>query len=201
MVTNLGDLSRTLVMIQATDPSAEGHTGPDTPQVAARYAERNALVWQALGQALDAGLRGGVGRAPADPDRPVVAYIELPSAGQVSWHLPDDGRDQGLPLYDLPWDGHTVWEKYARIDLFTGAHGVFSVCAVEGCTRCGEVAGYMESRWRAALESQGIYLRHVSTLTPEERAEHNRQELLAVMADEHAAAADPDPDFGKDGVW
>lgn len=192
-----GALARTLTEIAATDPSAHGHTGPDTPEITAAYARRNALIWQALAQALAAELPAGVGHDPTDP-HPVVVYIELPDAGQLSWHLPDDGRHQGLPAYPQPWDGHTTREKYARIDLFTGAHGAFSLCPLEDCARCGDVTGYMEARWRAAI---GITLVDVSTLPPDERAAHDRDALAAVMADEHAAAADPDPDFGKDGVW
>lgn len=192
-----GDLARTLTEIAATDPSADGHTGPDTREVAARYARRNTLIWQALAQALAAGMPAGVGHDPGDP-HPVVVYLDLPGAGQVSWHLPEDGRQQVLPVYPGQWDGHSTEVKYLRIDLFTGAHGVFSSCPLEPCARCGEVMAVMEAQWRANI---GIELVDVRTLPPAERAEYDRQELLAVMADEHAAAADPDPDFGKDGTW
>jgi hypothetical protein len=192
-------LSRTLREIAATDPSAEGHTGPDTPAISARYARRNDLVWQALTQARDAGLPAGVGLDPADP-HPVVVYLELPT-GQVSWHLPDDGRHHGQPAYAGEWDGHTTAEKYMWVDLYIGTHGPFTLCPVERCARCGEIAAAMEDRWRARMEAQGTHLVDVAALSPEERAEHDREEEYAAMAAEHQYAAGPDPDFGRDGVW
>lgn len=199
---SISSLSRALTEIAAVDPSAHGHTGPDTPEVIAAYARRNTLVWQALAEAVDAGLPAGVDRDPGDP-HPVVVYIDLPGCGQVSWHLPDDGRDHDQPAYADPWDGHSTHEKYLRIDLFTGAHGAFSCCPNEHCYRCGEVMAVMESRWRANIAKQGITLIDVRTLPPEKQAEHAQEEYLAMLASEHAAAADPDPDYGRDldGDW
>lgn len=115
------ELARVLTSIAHTDPSKAGHTGPDTPAIMHRYAIRNALVWRALTHALAAGLRAGVGRDPGDP-HPVVVYIDLPEAGQVAWHLPDDGNDQWRAQYPDKWDGHTVTDKYERVARFTQAH-------------------------------------------------------------------------------
>ena len=60
-------LARTLAAIAAIDPSRHGHTGPDTPEIAAAYAQRNALIWTALALA-QRGRRPG--RRRPRPDRP-----------------------------------------------------------------------------------------------------------------------------------
>jgi hypothetical protein len=85
-------LAETLALIEAND---------------ADYALREALVWQALDQALKAGYPAGVALDPEAPGWPVV-YIDLPT-GQVSWHQPG---------YARPWDGHDAAEKYRRIRVF-----------------------------------------------------------------------------------
>ncbi|MBC9000465.1 hypothetical protein [Micromonospora aurantiaca (nom. illeg.)] len=102
-------LARTLTEIADVDPSRTGHSGPDTPEITARYARRNALVWAALSLAHEVGLPAGVGHDPADEVHPVVVYIELPGGGQVSWHL---------PAHPAAWDGHTTAEKYERVIAF-----------------------------------------------------------------------------------
>jgi hypothetical protein len=104
-------LARVLAEIAATDPSRHGHAGPDTPEITARYARRNALIWSVLALAHEAGVPAGVGHDPADP-RPIVVYIELPGAGQISWHL---------PAHQVEWDGHTTATKYERVDAFVSA--------------------------------------------------------------------------------
>ena len=104
-------LGRVLSTIAATDPSRTGHTGPDTPEISARYARRNTLIWQALALAIDRGIPAGVGYDPADP-RPVVVYLELPGVGQVSWHL---------PAHPYPWDGHSTGGKYQRVAAYLAA--------------------------------------------------------------------------------
>jgi hypothetical protein len=47
-------------------------------------------------------------------------YVQLPS-GQASWHI--DPNDMDLFAHvvrgDAQWDGHTVAEKYGRLDLLT----------------------------------------------------------------------------------
>lgn len=108
-----GQLARVLAAIAAVDPSRRGHTGPDTPEITAAYAERNALIWTALALAHEAGVPAGVGHDPTD-SRPVVVYIELPT-GQVSWHL---------PAHPAGWDGHSTGEKYQRVAAFAEAIGV-----------------------------------------------------------------------------
>ena len=101
-------LARLLVDVADLDPSRHGHAGPDTPEITARYALRNQMIWSALALALELGIPAGVGHDPTDP-RPVVVYIDLPGAGQVSWHL---------PAYPEVWDGHATGEKYGRVAAF-----------------------------------------------------------------------------------
>ncbi|MEU3455620.1 hypothetical protein ABZ671_18765 [Micromonospora sp. NPDC006766] len=107
-------LAHVLADIAAVDPSRHGHTGPDTPEITARYAHRNALIWAAVGLAHKVGVPAGVGYDPTDP-HPVVVYIELPGGGQVSWHL---------PAHPAAWDGHTTAEKYERVKAFAELIGV-----------------------------------------------------------------------------
>jgi len=76
----------------------------------ADYEIRERLVWQALDQALKAGLSAGVAFDPGEPNWPVV-YLDLPT-GQVSWHQ---------PMYGRGWDGHTTDEKYRRIDAYVAS--------------------------------------------------------------------------------
>lgn len=76
------------------------------------YAERNRLVYMAMGRAASAGMDVGFRIDPEEPEWP-VAYIELPT-GQVSWHMPQHSK---------PWDGHTTTEKNARVQDFVLGHG------------------------------------------------------------------------------
>jgi hypothetical protein len=71
------------------------------------YAERYALVIDALSVARKAGCLVGFRIDPESPEWP-VAYIELPT-GQVSWHMPQ---------HETPWDGHDTAEKYRRCRAF-----------------------------------------------------------------------------------
>lgn len=71
------------------------------------YAERYALVLQAMAAASSKGYAVGIRIDPDDPEWPVV-YIELPT-GQVSWHMPQ---------HPVPWDGHDTAEKYRRCRAF-----------------------------------------------------------------------------------
>ncbi|HEX3781715.1 MAG TPA: hypothetical protein VHX38_18790 [Pseudonocardiaceae bacterium] len=71
------------------------------------YDVRYPLVFEALALALDLDMRAGIRIDPSEPDWPVV-YIELPT-GQVSWHLPQHGRE---------WDQHSTDEKHQRIEQF-----------------------------------------------------------------------------------
>ena len=68
------------------------------------YGIRNDTVLRAMTLARELGLAAGIRIDPKEPEWP-VAFIELPT-GQVSFHLPQ---------HELPWDGHTTEEKYARI--------------------------------------------------------------------------------------
>lgn len=91
-----------------TDPSRTDRPEvPDDIQAAA-YAKRNVNVYLALGFAAAFGFPCGIRQNLDEPDWPIV-YIELPT-GQVSWHMPQYGGAVD------PWDGHSVEEKYRRID-------------------------------------------------------------------------------------
>ena len=72
--------------------------------LAGNYETRNRYVYEILAIAAIEGWPCGVRLDPAEPEWPVV-YIDLPGAGQVSWHVPQ---------YPEPWDGHTTAEKYER---------------------------------------------------------------------------------------
>lgn len=81
----------------------------------AAYLERNEVV------ALLATLYpSGIARTAIDgwdAEWHNCVYIELPFAGQVSWHYHDDQRYlfAGLPQYRLDWDGHDTPTKYRRV--------------------------------------------------------------------------------------
>lgn len=104
--------------ITRTDPSADGHTGPDSPEIARRYRRRNALVWRAADAAQKAGVPVGI-RWDHGSEQPVILFMGLPS-GQVSWHLPDEGSHHGTPVWLHRWDGHTTREKHLRVALYLG---------------------------------------------------------------------------------
>lgn len=79
------------------------------------YAARN--YWVALALVAAQRRHMTTGFAYDDREDPdfdgfrIIAYIELPGVGQVSWHLPE---------YPIPYDGHTTEEKYDRIRQFIG---------------------------------------------------------------------------------
>ena len=77
------------------------------------YDKRNNAVYAAVAEARAAGYPAGFRIDPAEPDWP-VAYIELPLAGQVSWHLPAHG---------VAYDGHTTPQKNARVRRYLGRIG------------------------------------------------------------------------------
>lgn len=76
-------------------------------------------------------------------------------------------------------------------------HGPFSTCP-DGCPLCVEACIVSEVQWRAGMQARGVDLVDVSTLPPEEQAAYARDAALEEMAAEHAAAADPDRDYGRD---
>lgn len=97
-------LAELLSIIDTIDPSR------DEGQPTDNYHTRNKLVWRAVGLASWLGIPTGVGIDPnADTGRRTVAYIHLPGAGQVSWHMPE---------YEHPFDGHAGPEKTRRIARF-----------------------------------------------------------------------------------
>ncbi len=95
--TRNGALSRVAELLVAIE-AAEGD-----------YPVRNALVYQLLAAATEAGMHAGVRIDPAEPEWPVI-FVELPT-GQVTWHVPQ---------HSLPWDGHDTPEKYRRCAAFAG---------------------------------------------------------------------------------
>ena len=60
----------------------------------------------ALHFALQAGYEAGLGVDPAEPQYPVIVYLELGNGVQASWHM---------PLHQRPWNGHTTQQKYQDI--------------------------------------------------------------------------------------
>lgn len=57
---------------------------------------------------------------PASPGWPVL-YISLPT-GQATWHIGDSDLELfGHVRTDVyePWDGHTTYQKYERLDHAT----------------------------------------------------------------------------------
>jgi len=75
------------------------------------YAARYRLVIQAMGfaAALDWAVGFDVDLRVNPPGFPIVAYIEIPKFGQVSWHMAPHSQ---------PYDNHTTEEKYHRIMNF-----------------------------------------------------------------------------------
>lgn len=71
------------------------------------YEVRNPLTFQALAVASSLGYECGIRVDGSEPEWPVI-YIELPT-GQASWHVPQHTRS---------WDGHSVEEKFNRIDAY-----------------------------------------------------------------------------------
>ena len=89
------------------------------------YYDRNQAAMLAARLAWMVGYFVGWKPNEDDPDWPIL-FIDLP-AGQVSWHIPrsevgaicfDIFHDGLVPLYNRPWDGHTVEEKRRRISAY-----------------------------------------------------------------------------------
>ncbi len=72
------------------------------------YDARARLVYGALAMAATLNYPAGIRIDPAEPAWPVI-FIELPGAGQVSWHMPQHPHQ---------WDGHTTPEKFNRIAAY-----------------------------------------------------------------------------------
>lgn len=72
------------------------------------YGRRYTLVIRAMGVAAALGYEVGfdVDLRVQPPGFPIVAFIELPVYGQLSWHM---------PVHSKRWDGHSTDVKYARI--------------------------------------------------------------------------------------
>jgi hypothetical protein len=76
------------------------------------YDARNRMIFEAmLFYASSLQFKCGFRFDPSEPEWP-VAFIELPT-GQVSWHIKG---------HDVPWDGHTTDEKWARVHAWTEAN-------------------------------------------------------------------------------
>jgi hypothetical protein len=76
-------------------------------------------------------------------------------------------------------------------------HGLFAVCA-DDCVLCRVAVIESEHLWRKRMADQGVELVDVRTLPAEQQAEHEAAAEAAWEADEMRAAADPDPDYGRD---
>lgn len=61
------------------------------------------------------------GADPGAPDWPVL-FVDLPT-GQVSWHIAPRDIDlfKHVTVGTGTWDGHTIDEKYERLDAHTRA--------------------------------------------------------------------------------
>lgn len=79
--------------------------------LAGDYDRRNRFVYELLASAALAGWPCGVRLDPSEPEWPVI-YVDLPGAGQVSWHVPQ---------YPESWDGHSTQDKYDRAARFRAA--------------------------------------------------------------------------------
>ncbi len=89
----------------------------------AAYEERNRCVALMARMALALGWKAGMNThedTPGeawDPEWRTLVTIELPT-GQASWHVHDSHAwlFTDLPVYVVPWDGHTTAVKYDRVD-------------------------------------------------------------------------------------
>jgi hypothetical protein len=105
---------RLLAHLPDLDPSHPDNAGRwDQATAEQRYSYRNGTVMAAAQRLAVAGVPVGITRDPSDP-HPIVLTIELPGAGQVTWHLPDSPDGYRLPPA-APWDGHDTRTKYARL--------------------------------------------------------------------------------------
>lgn len=92
------------------------------------YEDRNTAVQLAGAIAAKAGFNAGINVDHEEPEWPVL-FIDLPLAGQVSWHLSQDDLIGPWPVYhpshwrtiaykDGVWDGHTRAEKLQRVKSY-----------------------------------------------------------------------------------
>lgn len=94
-----------LALIAELDPSRPG-AQPGNED--ARYARRNALIYLLLSRAARNSWPHGIQPDKKEPGY-VVIYVELPGAGQVSWHVPEYGGQ---------WDKHDTKAKYDRVEQY-----------------------------------------------------------------------------------
>lgn len=95
----------------------------------AAYRERNSLV-AAFARAVTK-LRGGrawlARHDPSDKewdeDWKTIVFVQLPSGGQLSWHIHDSEVSSFSFLFGKRqlalWDGHTTEQKYGRLRDWT----------------------------------------------------------------------------------
>lgn len=86
------------------------------------YYDRNMLVLLALKLATKLTITCGKKIDEDDRDWPVV-FIKLPILGQVSWHIPASLMPSWVPIYNEPWDGHSIEEKNRKIKQYTMNRG------------------------------------------------------------------------------
>lgn len=86
------------------------------------YYDRNQLAQLVAKLAGRMGYAAGI--APGeDPAWPVV-LVDLPLAGQISYHVPKEQLDETLPPYDGEWDGHSTPVKRERLAAFLAGREV-----------------------------------------------------------------------------
>lgn len=112
-----------LAKVADVDPShpsrADSMVRWEQDAIEQQYGTRNAYLIGAALSLARAGVPVGITRDDSDP-HPVVLTIELPDAGQVTWHLPDSPNGYGLPA-GAPWDGHDTATKYERLSTWLTA--------------------------------------------------------------------------------
>jgi len=100
--------------IETIDTLIDAYFAVGSAELDRLYAARYPLVWQAMGAAAALGYVVGVRVDPNELGWPVCC-MELPGAGEVSWHM---------PARTIPWSGYDAKEKYARIHVFMAGQAV-----------------------------------------------------------------------------
>lgn len=109
----LGRMAGCLQQIARKDRAIETAAEEEKPDL---YEVRNRYVMSALMYAERAGLACGIGW-DHEVNWPIV-FIDLPNAGQVSWHVAP---------YAGFWDGHTKDDAYARVNAYLETVGLDTV--------------------------------------------------------------------------
>ena len=93
-------------------------------QITRVYPERDQCIALLAAFAYDHGYKVGIGthESQGDWDKEWlnVVFIDLPTTGQVSWHIHESELPwfEGIGTYEEKWDGHDTPEKYRRVVQF-----------------------------------------------------------------------------------